>query len=87
GAILEKLDGKFEVTQIDVDTISVDFEVNKGITENDPRHYFVQFGNFTGSFFDLDITIKPPKAANKYKQAGNVDDFLNKELSIFNDDE
>ncbi|KAF0542816.1 hypothetical protein F8M41_004287 [Gigaspora margarita] len=87
GAVLEKLNGKFEVTQVDKAIVAINFEVNQGITENDPDHYFVHIGPLNRSFTELNIAINPPKAAAKDTGPGFVDDFINDEFSILKDNE
>ncbi|CAG8709653.1 17966_t:CDS:2, partial [Gigaspora rosea] len=75
-AVFEKLNGTFEAAQIEEEMIAINFELNQGITENDPNHYFIQFGpNTNGSFTEYHIVINPPKAATGFQQFGSIDDF------------
>ncbi|RIB27325.1 hypothetical protein C2G38_21798 [Gigaspora rosea] len=42
-AVFKELDGKCEFTQVNITHVELNFVLNKGITENDPEHYFIEF--------------------------------------------
>ncbi|RIB22878.1 hypothetical protein C2G38_2033221 [Gigaspora rosea] len=92
--ILEKLDGKIEFTELSTAFFMPVGVFNKGITENAPEHYFIQFSksNFIQnfSFAELAIPIHPPKAGPLGPLVAiqvHLDKLIDSEVSILKDDE
>ncbi|RIB09104.1 hypothetical protein C2G38_2209774 [Gigaspora rosea] len=81
-AVFEKLNGTFEYTQIDESSFDVNFEINQGITENDPNNYFLLVNGRVVSFGQEGITIDPPKAFYHHKESGSVKDFVGLKFTI-----
>ncbi|CAG8460684.1 hypothetical protein C2G38_1138777 [Gigaspora rosea] len=61
-AIFKELDGIWELKQTDINSVELNFVLNKGITENDPNRYFIDNSKDKTSFATLKIPIDPPKA-------------------------